>query len=412
MTSENPPSPSPTPGPLSGVRVLDLSQFLSGPRCTQILADLGAEVIKVEPPQGETMRLFTMLMPGMERNLSVLNRNKKGITLNLKHPKGKDLFRRLAEKVDVVVENFTPGTMEGLGLGFPSLRERNPRLIYAVVAGFGQTGPLSFRPAFDIIAQATGGIMAALEQPDRPPRVFFGDLVSGAYMAIGVLVALLARGETGRGQLVDISMQDVMYAHNWRAITKRAIQPVWGEVQKTLGRDPTLLKEEDRRMPFWNTFKAKDGYIAIVSLTDDQWKRMMEVIGRPELKDDERYGNLVARVRNPKEVMKIVEDWAVSKNVAEIEALCDKARIPCGRVHDIDGVNADPQLESRGMFARVDHPTMGAIDVPGNPIRLSETSGNVSTAAPDLGQHTDEVLSSLLGMGREEVEELRRDNAV
>ena len=240
--------------PLKNIRVIDLSQFLSGPRCTQILADLGAEVIKIESPIGEEMRLITFLMPGMERIMSVFHRNKKGITLNLKTDKGREILKQLVKKSDVLVENFSKGIMEGMGLTYESLKKLKPNLIYASISGFGRTGPLSKRPSFDIISQATSGIMFALHQPDKPPGVFFGDMVSGAYCATAVLFALLARQMNGKGQHIDISMQDVMYYHNYRSIAKRSIEPVWDQVTETLGKDPELLfTDQRRRMFFWNS---------------------------------------------------------------------------------------------------------------------------------------------------------------
>ncbi len=393
--------------PLKNIRVLDLSQFLSGPRCTQILADLGAEVIKVEPPMGETMRLLTLLAPGMERLLSVFHRNKKGITLNLKTEKGKEIFRRLTEKSDVLVENFSRGTMEEMGLGYESLRALNPRLIYASISGFGRTGPLNFRPAFDIISQATSGIMDALRQPDKPPGVFFGDLVSGAFCAIGVFFALMARERSGQGQLVDISMQDVMYFHNYRSFSKKAVEPALDDIQRTFGRSLDMFTDEKNRMPFWNSYKTQDGYIAIVALTDSQWTRLADVIGRPELKDKEKFGNLVLRVRNAPPALKIVEEWAARHTVGEIEETLDRADVPCGRVHDIDSANRDRQLEARGMYEKVLHPSYGEIGVLGIPFRFSETTTHVSSPAPGLGQHTVEVLTSLLGMTEEEVKKLK-----
>lgn len=399
--------------PLKNIRVLDLSQFISGPRCTQILADLGAEVIKVEPPIGETMRLLTLLMPGMERVLSVFHRNKKGITLNLKTDKGREILRKLAEKSDVFVENFTKGTLEDMGLGYHSLKAGNPGLIYASISGFGRTGPLSFRPAFDIISQATSGIMYALRQPDKPPAVFFGDLVSGAYCAIAVLYALMARQTGGQGQFIDISMQDVMYFHNYRSISKKAIDPVFEEVMRTLGRTPDqMFTDEARRMAFWNTFKTRDGYIAVVALTDSQWKRFVEVIGNAELKNEEKYGNLVTRVLNAPEAVKIVEEWAAQHTVAEIEGALDKADVPCGRVQDIDGANRDIQLEFRQMYEAVTHPKFGQVSVPGIPFKFSGIENRISTPAPDLGQHTVEVLTSLLGMTEDEIKELKDDGAL
>ena len=206
---------------LEGLRVLDLSMFLSGPRASQILADLGAEVVKVEPPSGETMRLWMMLIPDQEESMTHWHRNKKGISLDIRNPEGARILRQLVVHFDALIENLAPGTMEKCGLGYDDLKTINPGLIYCSISGFGKRSPNSRRVAFDIIAQATGGIMAAQGVRHRSPGVFFGDLVSGAYASIGILAALRHREHTGQGQLVDVSMQDVMYFHNFRAMQVR-----------------------------------------------------------------------------------------------------------------------------------------------------------------------------------------------
>jgi crotonobetainyl-CoA:carnitine CoA-transferase CaiB-like acyl-CoA transferase len=243
---------------LEGIRVIDVSQYLSGPRCTQILADLGAEVIKVEPPQGEALRILMAFNPKTERGYSVINRNKKGITLNIFTEKGAEILKKLVQKADVFVENYTPGVLDRYGIGYKALSEVNPSLIYGSISGFGYTGPYSFRQAFDIIGQATGGIMDAMRRPDKPPTVFFADLVSGAYLAIGILSALIARSKTGKGQMVDISMQDVMYFHNYRAQIRRAFgAELTDEVMNQFGITPESLMDENRRVAFWNVYKAK-----------------------------------------------------------------------------------------------------------------------------------------------------------
>ena len=242
---------------LEGVRVLDLSQFLSGPRAAQLLAEMGAEVIKVESPVGETMRMLAMLIPGAERVFAIINRNKKGLVINFRTEKGIELFKELVKKSDVLVENFAPGTMAKMGLSYDKLKDLNPRLIYAVITGFGLTGPWAGRTAFDIIAQATGGIMHANRQDDRPPSVFFGDMVSGAYCAVGILGALFWREKSGIGQLIDISMQDVMYAHNYQALSDRALEPVEASLTATLGRNIiSLMTDYESPLAFWNSYKV------------------------------------------------------------------------------------------------------------------------------------------------------------
>lgn len=399
-------------GALAGVRVLDLTQFLSGPRCTQLMAEAGAEVIKIEPPDGEAMRKLTVLS-GAERILSNLNRNKKGLVLNLQSEKGRELLKELVKVSDVLVENFTPGLMDKMELGYEALHVVNPRLVYAVISGFGRSGPLSERTAFDIISQATGGIMNANGMDDRPPAVFFGDLVSGAYCTIGILEAILCRERTGMGQLVDISMQDVMYYQHFSAHSRRALAPVEEEVAGILGKPiDRLMTDHDQPLCFWNAYHARDGYVAIVALSDSQWNRLMEAVGRPDLVGDERFDNFVLRVHNSRDGVEVVDAWTREHTVAEVVKAMDAARVPCGAVLDAAALGRDEQLEAREMLCEVDHPRLGKIGVPGTPVKLSETPGRIKSACPELGEHTDEILSSILGLSVSEIEALRSEGAV
>jgi CoA:oxalate CoA-transferase len=397
---------------LEGIRVLDLSQFLSGPRCTQILAMAGAEVIKIEPPTGEAMRMLTMAT-GTERMMGLVNPNKKCMVLDLRPEAGREVFKRLVAVSDVVVENFAPGTMERMSLDYNVLSKVNNRLVYAAISGYGRTGPYSDRLAFDIIAQATSGIMAAQERPERPPAIFFADLVSGAYCAAGILMALIARERTGRGQLVDISMQDVMYFHHFPAQCHRALESVQDEIRGIIGKPlDKLFSDPANPVPFWNSYRAKDGYVVIVALTDQQWRRFMEAIGRPELGTDERFSTIVARIANAREGVEIVSSWMSGRSVAEIVEIMYRAKVPCGPVLDKEDVNTHPQLEARGMLASADHPRLGRVAAVGSPVKLSETPLTVEAACPDLGADTESVLQSLLGMAQAEIESLKRQGVI
>ena len=397
---------------LSGIRVLDLTQFLSGPRCTQLLAEQGAEVIKIEGPAGETMRIL-MVLSGAERVLSTINRNKKGVVINLQGEEGRSVFKALVARSDVVVENFSPGYMEKLGLDYPRLQSINPGIIYASISGFGQTGPRSGRTAFDLIAQATGGIMHANHMEDRPPGVFFGDLVSGAYCALGILTALLHRERGGPGQLIDISMQDVMYFHNFQAHSRRSLAPVEEEVAGILGKPiDQLMTDRENPLPFWNAYQARDGYVALVALTDTQWNRLMEAIGRADLVGDERFSNFIQRIHNAQAGLEILTAWAAERTVAEIIEAMDKARIPCGPVQDTEALNSDDQLAARGMLAEAEHPRLGVIGVPGTAIKLTGSPGEAPVPCPDLGEHTDEVLRSVLDYSDQEIAQLRKAGAI
>lgn len=397
---------------LSGIRVLDLSQFLSGPRAAQILSFLGAEVIKIEPPSGDTMRML-MVLSGCERTLSCLHQDKKSIVIDLRKEQGREIFIELAKKSDVIIENFKPGTMEKLKIDYKMLSELNPRLIYSAISGFGRTGPLADRTAFDIISQATGGTMHGNGIPDRPPGVFFGDLDSGAYCALGILAALFSRERTGKGQFVDISMQDVMYFQSFWGFSEKATGPVKEEIVEIFGRDMTqLLTDYEHPMPFWNSYKATDGYVVIVALTDIQWSNLLEVIGRADLMEDPRFANFILRVKNADEGRKFVDEWMRNHSTEQIIKALTEKRIPCGRVADYDMVNDDPQLAAREMYTQVNHPRLGKIDVPGNPIKLSNSPGRIENPCPDLGQHTDEILSGLLGKNNDDIAKIRKSGSV
>lgn len=398
--------------PLKEILALDLSQFLSGPRCAQILSLLGARVIKVETPMGDTMRLL-MRMMGSERALSTMHQNREAIAVDWRTPEGANIVKELSRRADVFIENFAKGVLQKAGLGYDELISENPKLVYVSITGFGHTGPLSDRTAFDIIAQATAGIMWAQGQPSRPPGVFFGDLVSGAYAAIGILAALWMREKTGRGQHIDISMQDVMYFHNFWAFADRANAPDKKDIKNLLGRDlVSFLTDPEHPVPFWNSYRAKDGYIVIVALTDAQWNRLMEVIGRPELVEDERFNNIVARIRNADEGVQIISDWVSQRTTDEVEKLLASARIPCGKVKDFDELFSDSQLRARGMFVKVSHPVFGSVDSCGFPIKMSESDVEIVSGCPELGQDTERVLKELLEYDSAKIMRLRKEGII
>jgi len=398
-------------GALEGIKVLDLSMFLSGPRTSQIFADFGAEVVKVEPPEGETMRIWMMLVPGMEDGMTHWHRNKKCISLNIRSPEGRDLLRKMIGQFDVLVENLAPGTMDKLGLSYDDLKEIHPGLVYCSISGFGKDSPNSDRVAFDIIAQATGGIMSALGIENRPPGVFFGDLVSGAYAAIGVLTALRHRDKTGEGQLVDISMQDVMYFHNFAAMEtrmekKESLKPG----QRSVNIVDLLAGKEGT--PLWQSYKARDGYVALVFLTDRQWQGMCDIIGRPELKDDPRFSDIIGRVRNGDQVKDAINGWMKDKSADDIEKALDEGRIPCGQVRDVRAVNKDSNLIARDMITELAHEKGHKIPVPGIPIKLSKSPGEIRTTCPDVGENNLEIYGKYLGYSEDDIRRLKEKGAI
>ncbi|MBP7585641.1 MAG: CoA transferase [Spirochaetes bacterium] len=391
---------------LSGIRVIDITQFISGSRCTQILADMGAEVVKVEPPTGDTLRLIFRLMPGAERCYSVFNRNKYGLALDWRTPEGGEIIRKLAASSDILVHNLIPGTLEKSALGYDDIRKVNANIIFAAISGFGATGPAPDRAAFDIIAQAVGGQFWNDQDTFLMPDNYWGDLTSGAYAAIAVLLALIHRMKTGRGQMIDLSMQDVMYTSNYRAMMDRALAPITEEIAGKLGRAPKDVLNSADRMPFYGFFKSRNGKVAIVSITARQWKDFAETMGRPELAADPKFSNLIVQIQNHDEAVRIIEEWTSARDSAEIIALLEKRKIPCGIAYTSDQVNADPNLELRGMFQKVSHAEYGDIDVPGIPFRFSESEGSLRMPAPGLGEHSRLVLEKWLGYPSGDVDAL------
>jgi crotonobetainyl-CoA:carnitine CoA-transferase CaiB-like acyl-CoA transferase len=358
------------------------------------------------------MRLL-MAALGSERAMSTIHQNKEAIVVNWRTAEGAQIIRELSQRADMLVENFAKDILSKSGLGYSDLSRNNSKLIYVSITGFGHTGPLCDRTAFDIIAQATAGIMWAQGNPGRPPGVFFADLVSGAYAAIGAVSALWQRETTGKGQHVDISMQDVMYFHNFWALADRANRPDKEEMASRIGRTlVSFLTDQEHPLPFWNSYRARDGYIVIVALTDEQWNRFMSAIGRPELVHDPRFNNLVARVRNADEGVAIVSAWISQRTTDEVEKLLTDVRIPCGKVKDFDELFADSQLRHRGMFQTAVHPTLGTIESCGFPIKMSDSDLSVVSGCPQLGQDTVNVLKELLGYDDAKVSKLREGKIV
>ncbi|NVM52086.1 MAG: CoA transferase [Candidatus Helarchaeota archaeon] len=391
------------PRTLEGVRILDLSQFISGPWGSKFLADQGAEVIKVEPPGfGEAMRMFIFFDKQIAPLFTIVNRNKKSITLNLRTSEGQEILKDLVKSVDVLLENFTPGIMEKWGIGYKTLKEINPRLIYAAISGFGQTGSLRNRTAFDIIAQATSGVINAM-QLDGPPGIPLADYSAGHLIALGIVEALYWREKSGKGQLIDLSMQDMMYAVNIRAQAREFIDKA---------KERELMAS--RWLPTYNQYPTKDGFrVAIVSITEKQFKRLMNIIGRPELTRDRRLKNPVKRIDNIEFLDEVMETWTKTKTREQIIQLLEENRIPCGPVLTIEEVHDLPQLESRGMYIRnFKFEGVEKATIPGPVLKFSETPGTIETKGPDLGQHNKEIYEDLLGISSEKLEELKKKGII
>jgi len=395
-----------------GLRVIDITQFISGSRCTQLLADMGAQVVKVEPPSGDTLRLIFSLMPGAERNYSVLNRNKYGMALDWKQPGGQEIIRRLAATADILVHNLIPGTMERSNLGYEDLKKVKSDIIYVAISGFGATGVNPARAAFDIIAQATGGQFWNDLENLMTPANHWADLMTGNYAALAASMALHHREKTGRGQFIDVSMQDVMYFNNYRAMMDKALEPVVEKTTQALGRRPDQVLNSDDRMPFYGFFKARDGKVAIVAITPRQWMDVCEIISHPEMAKDPRFANLVALIQNHAEAVARIEEWTSRHTCARIIQELEAKKIPCGIAYSIKQVNEDENLRRRGMFQTVEHARLGTVDVPGMPYCFSETPGSIKFPAPELGEHNQMLLQEWLGYSKEEVEQLRANKII
>jgi crotonobetainyl-CoA:carnitine CoA-transferase CaiB-like acyl-CoA transferase len=405
-------------GALSHVRVLDLSRVLAGPWATQLLADLGAEVIKVERPgEGDDTRAwgppYARAPDGAETRESAYylgtNRGKRSITLDLSRPEGQELARRLAARCDVLVENYKVGALERYGLGWEALRAVNPRLVYCSITGFGQTGPYRHRAGYDFLIQAMGGLMSVTGEPDGAPGggpvkvgVAITDLMTGLYAANAILAALAWRERSGKGQHVDLALLDVQVA----ALANQAANYlVSGVAPRRMGNaHPNIVP--------YQAFAARDGQLVLAVGNDGQFARLCEVLGVAELAADPRYATNAARVRHREALVPLLAArFLANDRAAWIDAL-EAAGVPCGPINDVAQVFADPQVRHRGLRVDVPHPAAGTVPLVACPIRLSETPVEYRAAPPLLGQHTREVLSELAGLAEEELDVLEEKGVV
>ena len=402
------------PGALSGIVVVDVTRVVAGPYCTMLLADLGATVIKVEHPDDpDYTRTFPPLLPRegaepLSGFFAQYNRNKLGITANLKHPDGAALLERLVERADVLVENFRPGTMQRLGLDYERLREINPRLVYAALSGFGQYGPYRGRPAYDNSAQATGGLWSMNGPVGGPPvRVgtIIGDLAASLYGAIGVLAALRHAEATGQGQLVDVSQQDSVLTLTEHAVVSYTTE---GTVAGPLGNEHPFVRP-------YELFACEDGYVFFGGYTDKFWKISCELFGGPEEYAAHpdlhemavRFDAETYRLR----VRPLVEGWFRERTKAELEQLAGDL-VPLSAVKNIGEVVDDPQIAARDMIVDTEYAGYGSLRTFGSPVKLAATPARARGRAPEMGAHTDEVLRTLLGYSPEQIEALRAAGAV
>jgi crotonobetainyl-CoA:carnitine CoA-transferase CaiB-like acyl-CoA transferase len=393
---------------LAGVRILDLTRFLAGPFCTSILADLGASVVKIEAPKGgDEGRYGYPPVDGVPVFFVALNRNKQGITLDLRKDEGKALFRRLLPHFDVLVENYAGGTLARWGLAPEDLVREHPKLIVASLSGFGQTGPWSARPSYDIITQAASGFMSLTGFPDNPPTRgggSLGDYVQGLFGAIGVLGALCARARTGRGQAVDVSSQDAMFS----------LLDAWPSVFAAAGRLPERVGNRHLATAPYDSYRAKDGWVVIAVASNKLFRTLAAAIGRPELGEDAKFRGVAGRLEHTDEINGIVGAWVGEHTVDEVVALLgpDGAGIPCSPIYTVDQLLEHPQLLAREMIQRMPHPTLGEVVVPGVVAKMSDTPGTIRSLGPNLSEHTDQVLRELLDLTDEELASLRRAQVI
>ena len=395
-----------TGAPLEGIRVLDFSRMLAGPFCTALLADLGADVVKVETPEGgDDARHFAPRRGGESSYFMLINRGKRSITLNLKAPEGLRIAQELARRADIVVENFRPGVAARLGIDYAALSAINPRLVYASISGFGQEGPLSHRPAYDIIAQAMGGIMSVNGSAGAPPtRVgeSLGDLCSGLYASWAVLAALQGRQRSGEGQYLDVAMVDSIFSLLVTALSQYLYT---GKVPARIGNAHPISAPLD-------SFRAADGHIIIAVANDGVFRGLARVIGRPDLADDPRFASDPERKRNEAALREVIEAWTSTRSAAEAVASLDAATVPASPILSLDQVVASEHAIHRRLVRTVEHPTAGPIPIVPQPVHFVGAELGSPRPSPLLGQHTDEILHDLLGHDAAAIAALHRAGIV
>jgi crotonobetainyl-CoA:carnitine CoA-transferase CaiB-like acyl-CoA transferase len=393
--------------PLDGLKVLDLTRVLAGPYCTMMLADMGADVVKVERPEsGDDTRGFgPPFVNGESTYFMSINRNKRSLTLNLKHETGLSVVRRMLEKADVLVENFRPGLMESFGLDYEAASEINPRIIYCSVSGYGGSGPDAMLPGYDLIIQGEGGVASLTGDADGPPfkvGTSQADIVAGMMACQGILLALIARERTGRGQKVDVGMLDCQVA----LLTYQA------GIYFATAESPTRIGNRHPSIVPYETFESRDGHVNIACGSESMWRRFCEAAGVAELADEDRFRSNADRVAHAAELRAVLEPVIRGRTTDEWIAELRAAGVPSGRIQSVADVCEHPQVRARDMIVELDHTMAGPIRVTGIPVKLSDTPGAVDLPPPALGEHTAGVLSDWLDLSDPDVAELRREGVV
>ena len=391
--------------PLAGITVLDFGQVYQGPYATMLMARAGADVVKVEPPQGEPLR--RRAPPGKSTTfpIAMLNSNKRAITLNLKHARGRELLFRMAEKADVLLENFAPGVMDRLGVGWRVLHEVNPRLVYASGTGYGLSGPDRDNLAMDLTIQAVSGLIATTGFPDGPP-VKAGpavvDFISGIHLYAATITALFERERTGIGRLVEVAMQEAAYAtltsqlqayHETGKAPSRSGNSSWG------------------RVPI-NVYPAKDGYVAMNIAVEEHWHNLLKAMGREDMREDPRFADNAARVKHREQVDAAIAAWTQTLGKMEIFQVAKERRIPLAPVREVDEVMHDAHMHERGFLDEIEHDEIGPITVPNSPLRFHGADPAPTAPSPKLGQHNDEIYGGWLGLSADEIADLKQSGVI
>ncbi len=394
--------------PLDGITVIDLTQIYQGPYATFLMAKAGANVIKIEPVNGEPSRIRAKVSGSASLPMAMLNTNKRGVTLNLKTESGRNLFKEMIKRADIVVENFAPGVMDRLGVGWSVLHEINPRLIYGSGTGYGLSGPDRDNLAMDVTIQASSGMMSVTGMPDGPPMragASIVDFLSGVHLYAGIMTALYERTQTGEGRLVEVAMQDTAYptlASNL-GFTYRgsgALPPRVGNRHGGLALAP------------YNVYEAKDGHIAVVCVTEPHWHKMLAAMGREDLKDDPRFSTNKARVENLSQTDEVVQQWASARTRDELVALSKQHGFPAAPVRNLIEVMNDPHMHARGMLEWFEDQDLGRIVLPGSPLMIHGADRVATVSSPKLGQHNQEIYGQWLGMSDASIEALKKEGTI
>ncbi|PND35942.1 CoA transferase [Achromobacter pulmonis] len=385
---------------LQGLRVLDFTRVLAGPYCTAMLADLGAEVIKVEPPQGDDQRHMGRMVQGESTNFILNNRGKKSVRLDLKHAEGQRIARELAARSDVVIENFKPGVADRLGIGYAELAGRKPDLVYCSISGFGQNGPNAGRPSYDVVAQAMSGMMSLTGEADGAPTLIgesVGDICAGMFAAWGIMAALYDRERSGRGRHIDVAMFDALLAMQPTALA----QYLFGGVP------PVRVGNRHPLSSPFGAYAARDGHLVIAAANDKLFQAVADTIGRPDLPADPRFGSDGERSRNDAELRPLIEAWSTTQSVEEAVAALTRAGVPAAPIQDTAQAIDSEQARVRRLATRALHPVLGEVELVEQPVHFSGVARGRLDGAPTLGQHSASVLAEVLGMDAAAIDGLR-----